>query len=399
MGRKIQKVITVFLLFFIVFFSGCKDEVKNTINDKESTLEKEIEKQEISLKFDITQKILGNFKEDIAEYLFEGKRKETENFIIKWNLYTVYWRSPISKFDFLKEEFPEDKYILKTNSEDLKFYEINVYAKVLLPDESINEIQIFSFYFPKKVAKKKVNKPQIALVVDDLVEKNYWTDLLLSFPYTLNVAIIPTSHSEKLAEEFAKEGWEVIAHVPMESISYPKDAKYLVSEPIMVGMSEEEIEKLLDVYIKRFGKVKILGLNNHMGSKVTKDVNTMENLFKVLRKHNLFFLDSRTISSSVGKKVANEYKVSFLENMLFIDHENDNEKIKKRFIQAINITKKKGKGVFICHLRPKTIKVLEELEKEKVFSDIEFVKLSDLLAEEYNLPLEEEEFHTHKFSQ
>jgi polysaccharide deacetylase 2 family uncharacterized protein YibQ len=62
-----------------------------------------------------------------------------------------------------------------------------------------------------------------------------------------------------------------------------------------------------------------------------------------------------------------------------LDHENNKEKIRMRFIQAKKIAEIKGRAIVICHLRPYTIEVMEELEKNNFFNDIELVKLKELL--------------------
>jgi polysaccharide deacetylase 2 family uncharacterized protein YibQ len=133
-----------------------------------------------------------------------------------------------------------------------------------------------------------------------------------------------------------------------------------------------------------------------MGSKVTGDYESMEKVLRVFKKYGLSFLDSKTIINSVGKKVGNKVGVPVLENMLFIDHENQENRIKQRFAQAIKIAEKRGWGIFIFHLRPKTIKVLKELYQEGFFNNVKLERISDLAQEVYNLQEDELSNHSYK---
>lgn len=395
MEEKIRRIILI-LLFTLVLFSGCKREEKAESSPKVDIKEKEPERiTPLDLNIDISYKIFTDiqkdFSEDIRELKVIAKEKEISSYKLSWNQYKVYWTK---SWEDLKREIISEfsKRQLKYRIQGLNnFKKLIVTYSYTLPNEENINLDFFYFYFPIKKEKisKNFRKPLLAIVVDDLTEKNYWSDKLFSLTYTLNLAIIPTSHAKELAEEAKKKDWYVIMHTPMESIGYPKDAKYLISYPIMAGMSKEEIRKVIEKNLSFFKDFPIEGINNHMGSKVTSDPETMKNLYEVLKEKNLFFLDSKTSYKSMGSKMAKEVKIPFLENSLFLDHENDMEKIRQRFEQAVEIAKKKGKAIVICHIRPNTIKIMEELEKEDFFKDVELVKLKDLLPEESYPPLEE----------
>ncbi len=365
------------------FLGGCKR--KETLK---KTLEPVIEKKEyntysdlyINLSYEIFNEIYNSYAQDIRVLKVKGKERKFLNYKLSWNQYEIYWYKSWEEiknnleYELLRRNL---KYYVKTLK---NFEKVTVSSSYLLPKGEKIELEFFYFYFPIKI-KKELKKPLLAIVVDDLTEKNYWSDRLFSLSYTLNLAIIPTSKAKELLEEVKKKDWYAIMHVPMESIDYPRDAKYLISYPILTGMNKDEIEKVIDRGLKYFKNYPIEGINNHMGSKVTSDPETMRNLYEVLKKKNLFFLDSKTSYRSVGKKIAEEFDIVFLENDLFLDHENDKEMIRKRFKQSLDIAKKRGKAIVICHIRPKTIEVMEELEKENFFKDIELVKLKDLILE------------------
>ncbi|MCX7845755.1 MAG: divergent polysaccharide deacetylase family protein [Dictyoglomaceae bacterium] len=370
MEKKIRGVILIFI-FLNIFFVGCKKEENIKKLDTSYNLY-------IDTTYEIFEELHKVFSNDIRELNIIEREKFLLKYNLYWKQYEVYWNKSWEelksrlKWEFLKRNL---KYSVKRFR---NYNKILVSYSYFLPDNNEINLDIFYFYFPIR-AKKESRKPLLAIVVDDLTEKNYWSDRLFSLSYTLNLAIIPTSKIKDLLEETKKKNWYAIMHLPMESINYPRDAKYLVSYPILKGMSKNEIEKIIDKSLKYFEDYPVEGINNHMGSKVTSDPETMRNLYEVLKEKGLFFLDSKTSYESVGRKLAKEVKISFLENDLFLDHENDNEMIRRRFQQSIEIAKRKGKAIVICHIRPKTIEVMEELEKENFFKDVELVKLEDLL--------------------
>lgn len=376
MERKIQKVILLILIFFLLWLGGCGEDRK--IEKGEEINKGEVVREKLSLNLDtkIAEDIIKVYEKEIDKYLVEDKNEEFRDYVLGYKVYSIYYKNSMIKYFLLPTLKSENLIIRKVKSSDKSVEKYQVYKKYSLPSGETKDVKILNLYFP--ISRISGVLPKIAFVVDDVVEDNYWVHELLSFPYTLNISIIPTRKAEKVAEKIFERGWEIMMHLPMESITYPKDAKYLVAEAIMVGMNEDEIDNIVRTHLKRFGNIKVSWVNNHMGSKVTKDPETMEKVINVFKKYNLAFLDSKTILGSVAYKMANSSGIPSLENMLFIDHENDENKIRLRFLKAINMAKSKGWGVFILHLRPKTIKVLKELEKEGFFADVDLVKISDL---------------------
>lgn len=381
MEKKIRRIILIFI-FLSTFFIGCRREELKKLDKPISERKKENTSYNIyiDLSYKIFNELQDIYSQDIKESKAREKGKIFLNYNLSWNQYEVYWNKSWKDLkNCLKNEFSRRN--LKYNIKKLKDYdEVIVSYSYFLPKDVKIDLEFFYFYFPI-ILKKGFEKPLLAIVVDDLTEKNYWSERLFSLSYTLNLAIIPTSKTKELLEEIKKKDWYVIMHLPMESINYPKDAKYLVSYPILTSMDKDEIRKIIDKSLKYFGDYPIEGVNNHMGSKVTSDSETMRNLYKVLQEKGLFFLDSKTSYNSVGRKIAKEIDIPFLENDLFLDHENDKEMIRKRFLQGIDIAKRKGKAIVICHIRPNTIEVMEELEKENFFKEVELVKLKDFLPE------------------
>jgi hypothetical protein len=65
----------------------------------------------------------------------------------------------------------------------------------------------------------------------------------------------------------------------------------------------------------------VKGVNNHMGSKLTASSEQMRQIFTILKKRNLFFVDSRTSAETLCRPSAELLQLPFAERDVFIDHE------------------------------------------------------------------------------
>lgn len=103
----------------------------------------------------------------------------------------------------------------------------------------------------------------------------------------------------KLAKE---QGTLTLIHIPMEPIGYPEVNPG--KNPILVQYDERQIEKIMTRFIEQLPYCE--GANNHMGSLATTDEEVMNAVMTILKKHNKFFLDSRTTNVSVAYSVASK---------------------------------------------------------------------------------------------
>lgn len=144
-------------------------------------------------------------------------------------------------------------------------------------------------------------------------------------------------------------------------------------------MAAEEIERRLWANLASLPVV--VGVNNHMGSKVTEHGETMEQVLSVLQELGLFFVDSGTTSRSVAGQTAQGLGVPYARNNLFIDNENDVDKIKEQLRIGLELAKKRGHAILIGHVRPNTAKALWEMIPEFLAEDVDFVPVSQLLEQ------------------
>lgn len=217
---------------------------------------------------------------------------------------------------------------------------------------------------------------RIALLIDDFGDR--WDDFVESFldlGIDLTISIIPgNSMSTKVAYEMMERGCEVILHLPMEPISGSfNDNGYI----ILTGMDRQEIRKIIERSLDSVPNA--VGVNNHMGSKVTSDREMMTMILSEIQFRDLYFVDSRTIASTVAYDLAKSLGLRSGKRDVFIDAEKDIEAIRKSIWDLAEKAKTNGFAIGIGHCQKITLEVLrEEVPKVKALG-FRFVPLSKVV--------------------
>jgi uncharacterized protein len=217
---------------------------------------------------------------------------------------------------------------------------------------------------------------KVAIVIDDLGgEKDRFQDLLdLKEPVTFS--ILPfTPLAQTTAQRAFQRGREVILHLPMEPHGYPRinPGKGV----LLHSMGEEELLRQLARDIDAVPYVK--GASNHMGSLLTEDSGRMKIILAELKRRGLFFLDSRTTPESVGFQVAKTLGMKTAEKTLFLDHLHEENHIREKIEELIQVSLTRGQAIGIGHPYPSTIHALHEMLPGLRERGIEVVPLSELM--------------------
>ena len=198
----------------------------------------------------------------------------------------------------------------------------------------------------------------IVLVIDDFGYRNdNISDGFLNLSIPITCAIIPGhTASKKFAEKAVSYGKEVIIHMPMESENYsPGEDEY----KLLTSMTSELLEKKL---IQAFESLpEAIGMNNHQGSKATSDSKTMTVLASVLKDRGKYFIDSRTSSLTIGEKTMISFGVPTARRNIFLDNNNDLDRIEEQMNKLANSAKKNGVAVGLGHARKNTLSVIEKV--------------------------------------
>ena len=149
--------------------------------------------------------------------------------------------------------------------------------------------------------------------------------------------------------------------MPMEStIDTHGELEYILTE----NMTSDEIEERVEKVISEFPEAD--GLNNHQGSKATADKRIMNIVSNVLKRHGKYFVDSRTTSQTVAESVMRSRGVPTARRHVFLDNDNDVNKIREQLYKLVDKAENKGKAIGIGHAKRLTLEVLKsEIPKLK----------------------------------
>ncbi len=212
-----------------------------------------------------------------------------------------------------------------------------------------------------------------AIVIDDFGYSDGRPFLEMDAPLTF--AVLPgLPHSRSIALQAARQGREVLLHLPME----PENGSLAFEEnTIKTSMTGREIEaRIKEALVDVPGAI---GVNNHMGSKATADADTMAAVMRALSKRDFFFLDSLTTSNSTAASAAAGAGVAYLQRDIFLDGSNDSGYITGQLRKVIDLARDKGKAIAIGHDRPNTASALESALSDFAAAGVRIVPLSALL--------------------
>jgi len=203
------------------------------------------------------------------------------------------------------------------------------------------------------------DKPAIAIVIDDMGYDNALGQRAIDLPGALTFSFLPYApFTPELAENAFSHGKEVLAHIPMQSF----EPKKLGKDGLTWAMDQNELTQKLITQIAEVPHA--IGVNNHMGSLLTQDRESMQWVVAALQgstTEGLFFLDSRTTKYTVVETVALESGLATARRDIFFDHTDDEQAIKEQFESLVSLAKEKGFAIGIGHPKSKTLKVLFEV--------------------------------------
>ncbi len=233
------------------------------------------------------------------------------------------------------------------------------------------KIPPYEIYPPKEIpivkppVKKPLEDPRqlplVAIIIDDMGYDKKIAKNLSRLNGGITFSILPHSPYQKSIARLAqKNGLGTMLHLPMEPFEYPN----INPGPgtLLTTMTPNQLIRQLEKNLASVPHIK--GVNNHMGSKMTAESSQMYQIFSVLKKRNLFFIDSRTSDKSLCKPSARLFQIPFAQRDVFLDHSQDPDFIRKQIKELIRIAQRNGQAVGIGHPHPITFEILQEMMPE-----------------------------------
>ena len=219
------------------------------------------------------------------------------------------------------------------------------------------------------------DRHQLALIIDDVGYDMRAFQRLLELPLNMTISILPDSpYAAEAARMAHQHGLTVMLHMPMQTAN-PKYKQKMERFYLHKDMTKQAFT---DVFEAALAKVPyVVGINNHMGSLLTEDSKSMLWLTELCAKHDLFFIDSRTSSASVGAKIAEETGISWNERDIFLDHSVETEKLQHAWDSAISCAKRNDHCILLAHPHKETVTFLEQ--QIQAINHQQFVSITDVL--------------------
>jgi len=255
-------------------------------------------------------------------------------------------------------------------------YKIAIWIlSILLIFESILLLR-FWITFPKKIPKIPpiAIKGKIAIVIDDWGYNLDHLDILSQIKYPFTASVLPNlNYSQGIAEILHKKGLQIILHLPME----PYEKYRLEQNTIMASMDSATIERIVNHALQDVPYT--VGVSNHMGSKATEDLRTMQIIFKELKSRHLYFLDSLVSTKSICADLALKLKLPFAKRDVFLDNKEEYGYIKQQIEKLKTRARIQGEALGIGHDCRITLEVLKEVMPVIEKEGYQFIFVSDLV--------------------
>lgn len=197
---------------------------------------------------------------------------------------------------------------------------------------------------------------RIAVIMDDMGGSIYKVQKLLELGIPVTPAILPgTEYAKKASALLRESDHEFMIHMPMQPRSYPKTNPG--KRALLVEQTPERKRELVRSYIEELPGA--VGGNNHMGSRFTEDTGSMRIVLEELKKSNFFFIDSRTIGSSVAFNEARKMGLKTGTRNIFLDNEENVPYIRKQIRKMVAMAGKNREIIAICHPYKETFEALQ----------------------------------------
>jgi len=213
-------------------------------------------------------------------------------------------------------------------------------------------------------------------VIDDLGNDRAAAARIASWPWPVAGAVLPgLPGSTPTARVLEDSGKEVLLHLPMEPQGYPG----VRPGPgvVLRAQSDGEIAATLERDLATVPGAS--GINNHMGSAATADPRVMRAVAAVLSRRGLFFVDSRTTTSTVARDAAEKAGVPSTSRRVFLDDVQTPDAVSRAFDELVRRAKEEGEALAIGHPHPVTMEVLERELRNLPEKGVRLVRVRDLV--------------------
>ena len=196
---------------------------------------------------------------------------------------------------------------------------------------------------------------RIAIIIDDVGLARRLSERAVRLPAFVTLAYLPYAHElTQQAEAAQARGHDIMLHLPMEPVGHENPGP----DALLSTQSEDEWRVLTQKALNSFDG--FIGVNNHMGSRLTTNQTAMRVVMNILKEKGVFFVDSRTSNHSLAAKTAQEQGVATAGRDVFLDDTQTAAAVQASLGQVEQIARHKGYVVAIGHPHAVTLEALEQ---------------------------------------
>nr|WP_255721754.1 divergent polysaccharide deacetylase family protein [Ectothiorhodospira lacustris] len=221
--------------------------------------------------------------------------------------------------------------------------------------------------------------PFIAIIIDDLGNDLREARRTTTLPGAVTCAVLPHLRFSEASAELAHErGKEVMLHLPMEADNGSNPG----SGAILSHLDERETRSRVRQALASVPHIR--GVNNHMGSRLSREYHHLAWVMSELRAHDpdLYYVDSRTHVETLGRHVAEWARLNTTQRDVFLDSRpHDVEFARMQMQHLIRLARTQGHALAIGHPYPATLQVLEEVLPTLASRGIRLITVSEYLKQ------------------
>lgn len=221
------------------------------------------------------------------------------------------------------------------------------------------------------------DRAQLIVIIDDIGNNYAQGNAIVELDAPLTLAFLPhTPYAKILANKAYQQQKEIILHAPMENtFKVPLGPGALTRE-----LSETEFKQTLKKAIASIPHAQ--GMNNHMGSALTQDTQSMQWVMETLQDEQLYFIDSLTSPKSVAYQQAKQHQLPTLRRHIFLDNDKNTKALTQQWNKALLIAHKTGRAVLIGHPYQESHAFLAKELPKLAAQNIELIHASQLLLQQ-----------------
>lgn len=202
--------------------------------------------------------------------------------------------------------------------------------------------------------------PRIAIIIDDVGHRAALDARALELPVAVGIAVLPDSpHARRIAQAAAEQSRDVLVHLPMQSLGGAATMPDYGPVKLSIDTTRADVERVVAEALAAVPQAR--GINNHMGSLVTREPGHMRWLMQTLACYrDLFFIDSMTTHESVAFEAARRQLIPTARRDVFLDDARDPDSVRAQFRRLVRLAHERGQALAIGHPQPDTLAVLEQ---------------------------------------